>query len=205
MKNFDDFEAALAEFAESGGAMNFCDTHLPGERKIWQVGTPEEVNEATNDDVTPRYATEKALREGGVSESQIADLLEGWIDDDDDEEEPEPMHLIVCANPEVVHSALFSEVQPYALARQAAEAWIDAAIDGAKNWLLTGPHQYEKTDYTVSRLFRDWNGGRYYGMGLVHIKAGVLYTDADEKAIESIFQKAVEAAEGNNPVTCDCG
>lgn len=193
MKNFDSFEAALAEFEESGGAMNFCDAHLPGEQKIWQVGTLEEIDEATNDDVTPRYATEHALREGGKPEAEIAILLEDW---DDDKEEPEPMHIVICSNPEVVQNALFSNVQPSELARAAAESWIDAAIDGVKNWLWTGPHKSEKTDYTVSHLFHDWNGGRYYGRGLIHIKSGVPYTSGDEKAIESIFQKAVESAEG---------
>lgn len=73
MKAYKDFDKALENFRILGGAMNYCEG-------TWYVGSLEVVDEMTNDNCTARYATERALTMGGMSEGAIERELDGWTD-----------------------------------------------------------------------------------------------------------------------------
>lgn len=72
----DDFQAALAAWREHGGAM-LSDSF--GERK-WYTYDGDAIAEMINEDETPRSATITALQAGGMSEEEIAQEMEGWVD-----------------------------------------------------------------------------------------------------------------------------
>ena len=67
MKNYEDFNEALKELYESGGAMNYCMPVLHGEVPLWQVGTVEEIQEATGIDA--EQCTKRALKYGAKESS----------------------------------------------------------------------------------------------------------------------------------------
>jgi hypothetical protein len=71
------FDEALAEFRQSGGAMNYhC--AMPDAPEAWQVCDGKELEEQIEG--TAREATESALAEGGMSDDEIAAELSDWAE-----------------------------------------------------------------------------------------------------------------------------
>ncbi len=77
MAMFGDFAAALAEWHESGGAMNYHCGDVNGPA-AWEVASACELAERM--EWTPWEATMSALRQGGLTESEIAAEMADWAD-----------------------------------------------------------------------------------------------------------------------------
>ena len=79
MNSHKTFQAALDDWRESGGALNYVHA-MPGETsgswQVWQSlsGLEDAV------ECSPREATEEALRCGGMTEDQIAEEMKDWYD-----------------------------------------------------------------------------------------------------------------------------
>jgi hypothetical protein len=84
MKTYVDFDKALEDFRDCGGAMNYCDG-------LWFIGTAQAIGEMTTS--SAKYCTEYALTMGGMSEGAIERELQDWVDPDscgaDAENDPE--------------------------------------------------------------------------------------------------------------------
>lgn len=83
------FDAALAEWREVGGALNYIQS-TPTESCCWQVWLSlSDLAEAIN--TSPRLATIYALSAGGMSAAEISRELRDWHDDN-----PAPVSLTVA-------------------------------------------------------------------------------------------------------------
>lgn len=79
METFEDFDEALAYFRESGGAMNYgCELHGKS-RSLWFVGDGQWIAEMV-EPMSAKEATVHALETGGLSESEIKQIMQDWID-----------------------------------------------------------------------------------------------------------------------------
>jgi len=80
MKQHADFDEALAEWREVGGAMNHQQP-TPHNSESWEVWQSlSDLEEAV--DCSAKTATVTALRAGGMTEQQIATEMEDWQDED---------------------------------------------------------------------------------------------------------------------------
>ena len=85
MRNYDDFQAALADWREGGGAMLGHDIDPGSDHPSWQVGEYEEIADATQGDgSTVRGETMHALRVGGMSAAEIVREMAdcGWTNEE---------------------------------------------------------------------------------------------------------------------------
>lgn len=77
MGTYKNFDEALKDFRESGGAMIYYGPSSDGPA-CWEVTDIMSAIEMVGPSHTPRYATELALTMGGMSEGEIQRELEGW-------------------------------------------------------------------------------------------------------------------------------
>lgn len=76
MKIFREFDEALSEFRQSGGAMNYDQVD-----NSWAVGEYEEIAELS--DYSPRIQTVFALHAGGFDDEMTETELSDWQDVED--------------------------------------------------------------------------------------------------------------------------
>jgi hypothetical protein len=76
MRYFTNFSEALADFRESGGAMNVIQPGSGDDGPLFAVGEYEDI--ADTIDGSPKGATMQALYEGGMTEEEVVAELSDW-------------------------------------------------------------------------------------------------------------------------------
>jgi hypothetical protein len=78
-----DFQAALAQLKEAGGAMTY-ESPTPSGPGVWIVWDGDTLKQHMTDighpDITIRETTESALHEGGLTDAEIAEVMDGFND-----------------------------------------------------------------------------------------------------------------------------